>query len=68
MRYAARIERVRLATVASIGPVSHDEVDGRIAALVVTRSMATWDERLTAAGAMFAPVRTPPAAGLGALR
>jgi hypothetical protein len=25
MRYAARIERVRLATVASIGPVSHQE-------------------------------------------
>jgi len=35
-----------------------DEVDARIAALVVTRSMAAWDEQLTAAGAMFAPVRT----------
>jgi crotonobetainyl-CoA:carnitine CoA-transferase CaiB-like acyl-CoA transferase len=34
------------------------EVDARIAAIIATRSSTAWNERLTAAGAMFAPVRT----------
>ena len=65
MRYAARIERVRLATVASIGPVSHDEVDGRISTfgnpirLSAAPPVVPWGAQMTRPMPPSTPIEDP---------